>query len=117
MAQPNLAQLINLPLPLQLDDMLRRRQFIRRELNVKIQQLRQAENKPIYYIKCPCDLEMCDHMDPFTADLHLSWCPLESELAYFFMRQPWAYLGVYVYPHCIECNDSTLCGASSFAEM
>ena len=114
-AQPNLAELINLPLPLQMDDLLRWRQFIRRELNEKIQQLRQVVNKPIYYIKCPCDLEMCDHMDPLTADLHLSWCPLESELAHFFMQQPWAHLGIYVYPHCIECNDSTLCGASSFA--
>ena len=117
MAQPNLAQLINLPLPLQLNDLLRRRQYLRQELNGKIQQLHQAQNKHVFYIKCPCDLDMCDHMDPYTEDLHLSWCPLESELAYFFMKQPWAYLGLYVFPHCIECNDSTLCGASSNAEI
>ena len=113
MAQPNPAQLINLPLPLQLNDILRRRKYLRQELNVKIQQLRQAQNKHVFYIKCPCDFEMCNHMDPYTVDLHMDWCPLKAELDFFFMNQPWAYLGLYVYPHCIECLDSTVCGSST----
>ena len=113
--QLTLAELISLPLPLEMDNLLRRRQFIRSELNEKVHQLRQVVDKRYYYIKCVCDLQMCDHMTPLTADLHLSWCPLEAELAHFFMQQPWQHLGIYVYPHCIECHDSTLCGASSFA--
>ena len=93
MAQPTLAQLRRLPLPLEHNDILRRRQYLRQELNVKIQQLQQAQNRRIFYIKCPCDLDMCDHMDPFTEDLHLDGCPLESELAYFFYKSAMSSLG------------------------
>ena len=99
MAQPTLAQLISLPLPLEHNDLLRRRQYLRQELNGKIHHLRQIQNRRVFYIKCPCDLDMCNHMDPYTVDLHLDWHPLEAELAYFFINQPWAHLGLYVYPH------------------
>ena len=112
MPEVTLAQLISLPLPLEDNVVLRRRQFLRQELNAKINQLRQIQNKRVFFIKCPCDFDMCDHMDPHTENLHLDWCPLEAELGFFFLNQPWAYLGLYVYPHCIECLDSTMCGSS-----
>ena len=108
-----LAQIRSLPEHLQQNALLRRRQYIRQELNTKIHQLREIQEKRIFYIKCPCNFDMCTHMDPLTADLHMDFCPLKTELDFFFMRQEWAYLGVYVYPHCIECNEWTLCGDST----
>ena len=104
MPEVTLAQLRSLPLPLDQNPLLRRRQFIRQKLNAKIHQLREIQNK--------CDFEMCNHMDPYTVDLYMGWCPLKAELDFFFMNQPWAYLGLYVYPHCIDCLDSTVCGRS-----
>ena len=113
MPEVTLAQLISLPLPLEDNAILRRRQFLRQELNEKINQLRQIQNKRVFLIKFPCNIDMCDHMDPHTENLYLDWCPLEAELGFFFLQQPWAYLGIYVYPHCIECLDSTVCGSST----
>ena len=114
MPEYNLAELISLPLPLNDNTILRRRQFLRQELHHKVQQLRQIQNKRVFRIKCPCNFHICDHMDPHTANLMLNWCPLEVEFGFFFLQQPWTYLGIYIYPHCIECVESSVCVVVQF---
>ena len=110
MFQPE--QLVNLPLPLTDQQVLQRRQIIRSELNEKVELMRHQTRKQIYMMKCPCEFVMCDHMSGLTVDLVLSWHPLEAELGYFFLSQPYKQLGILLYPHCIECNDPSLCGES-----
>ena len=107
-----LTELRRLPLPLSDNGVLRRRQFLRLELHYKVRQLWQMQEKRIFRVKCPCDWDICHHMDPLTENLMISWCPLEAELGHFFLTQPWAYLGVLIYPHCIECMESSVCGSS-----
>ena len=113
MSQYTLAQLINLPLPLNDNEILRRRQFLRQELNQKVNQLRLITPRRVFRIKCPCNFDICEHMEPHTANLMLNWCPLEAELGFFFLQQPWRYLGIYIYPHCIECFEPSVCGSSN----
>ena len=79
-----LAQINSLPEHLQQNALSRRRQYIRQELNTKIHQLREIQEKQIFYIKCPCNFDMCTHMDPLTADLHMDFCLLKTELDFFY---------------------------------
>ena len=106
------AELINLPLPLTTHQIIQRRQILREELNEKVHLLRPQTRKQIYMLKCPCLFVMCTHMAGLTEDLVLSWHPLESELAYFFINQPYKHLGILLYPHCVQCMDPSICGES-----
>ena len=106
-------ELINLPLPLTDHQTLQRRLLLRQELTEKVNILRQQTERKIYMIKCPCNYDMCNHMEGLTEDLMLNWCPLEVELAYFFINQPYKHLGIYLYPHCIDCLDPSICGSSN----
>ena len=83
MPENNFVELINLPLPLTDHQILQRRQLIRQELTQKVNQLRLQTPKRIFRIKCPCNYDICNHMEPLTANLMLSWCPLDSELGFF----------------------------------
>ena len=103
---------MNLPLPLEEEEILLRRQLIRDELDAKVQLMLPHTNKLFWIIKCPCNYSMCGHMQPNTVDISLKWHPLESELAYFFLEQPYRHLGFLLYPHCIECLMSSVCGES-----
>ena len=107
-----LTELRRLPLPLSDNGVLRRRQFLSLEIHHKVQQLWQIQEKRIFCVKYPFDWDICDYMDPLTENLMISWCPLDAELGYFFFTQPWRYLGVLIYSHCIECMEFSVCSYS-----
>ena len=88
--------------------------LIRQELTEKVHILKQQTEKQIFMIKCPCNYQMsCNHMAGLTEDLILSWHPLQAEIQYFFMNQPFQHLGILLYPHCIDCLDPSICGSSN----
>ena len=108
-----MAELINLPLPLTTQQILQRRLLLRQELTEKVNILKQQTEKKIFMIKCPCNYQMCNHMAGLTEDLILNWHPLQAEMQYFFMNQPFQHLGILLYPHCIDCLDLSICGSSN----
>ena len=64
----------------------------------------EAEGILPFYFKCPCNYyRNCTHHQEGPSPVVIPWCPLQTELKFFEITQPFEDQGIHIYYQCPTC--------------